>query len=104
MTILAESAPAADAAATVVANAVDLPGHPGVRRAPACTIDPQSDLGDRAVTRAVPPLAATQIDAALARGAGVAQALIGTGLIRAAALHLQGTTRVETLAALRRAA
>src|SRR5438445_257042 len=45
VTILAANAAAADAAATVVANAVDLPNDPNVTRVPACDLDPQSDLG-----------------------------------------------------------
>ena len=50
VTVLARSATAADAAATLIANAVDLPGHPAVSRVPASSRDPQSDLGDRLVT------------------------------------------------------
>ncbi len=53
VTILAQNAAAADAAATVVANAVDLPGHPDITRVPANDLDPQSDLGARLVTRDV---------------------------------------------------
>ena len=56
VTVLATSASQADAAATVIANAVDLPGHPAIRRAPASDFDPQSDLGERLVTREVGPL------------------------------------------------
>ena len=104
VTILAETAPVADAAATVVANAVDLPGHPGVVRVPACAIDPQSDLGERPVTRAVARLGAAEIKAALARGAGAARELLDAGLIRAASLHLQGVTWIETPSALCQAA
>jgi uncharacterized protein len=35
VTVLAANAAEADAAATLIANAVDLPGHPAVRREPA---------------------------------------------------------------------
>lgn len=90
VTILARTAADADAAATIVANAVDLPGHPGILRAPASTILPDSDLGDRLVTRAVPALAAPEIAAALAAGAAVAEVLVGEGRIAAALLRLQG--------------
>jgi ApbE superfamily uncharacterized protein (UPF0280 family) len=44
VTVLAGSAAAADAAATVIANAVDLPGHGAITRRPASAIDPDSDL------------------------------------------------------------
>ena len=92
VTVLADTAAVADAAATVIANAVDLPGHPAVTRVPCATIDPDSDLGDLPVTRAVEPLATTDKETALADGAACARQLLVRGLIRAAALHLQGMT------------
>jgi uncharacterized protein len=94
VTILARDAAEADAAATVVANAVDLPGDPRIARAPACSLQPDSDLGDRLVTRNVPPLDRESIARALDSGLAVARNLLGRGLIVAAALHLQGETRV----------
>src|SRR5882757_7124555 len=53
VTVLAPTVSQADAAATVIANAVDLPGHPAVTRAPAHDLQPDSDLGARLVTRGV---------------------------------------------------
>ncbi len=97
VTILATGAADADAAATVVANAVDLPGHPAIDRVPARELQPDSDLGDRPVTRGVGPLHPAEIDAALAAGAALADTLIARGLIRAAALHLAGETRTVGL-------
>ncbi|TGS52683.1 UPF0280 family protein, partial [Mesorhizobium sp. M3A.F.Ca.ET.201.01.1.1] len=47
VTVLARSGAEADAAATLIANAVDLPGHPAIRRVPARDLAPDSDLGDR---------------------------------------------------------
>jgi ApbE superfamily uncharacterized protein (UPF0280 family) len=94
VTILAATAAEADAAATIVANAVDLPGHKAVRRLPASSLQPDSDLGYRLVTRDVGPLRPDEIAAALDRGAVAAEDLIGRGLVFAAALHLQGVTRV----------
>ncbi|MGL4281470.1 MAG: UPF0280 family protein, partial [Albidovulum sp.] len=46
VTILAADAAAAAAAATMVANAVDLPGSTAVTRVPARALAPDSDLGD----------------------------------------------------------
>jgi ApbE superfamily uncharacterized protein (UPF0280 family) len=94
VTVLAQSAADADAAATVVANAVDLPDHPGIGRVPAADLLPDSDLGRRRVTRSVPPLNAAERIRALEAGAATAKRLIGGGLIRAAALHLQGQTLI----------
>ncbi len=94
VTVLAERAAAADAAATIIANAVDLPGHSAIVRVPAREIAPDSDLGDRLVTQKVGDLCASEIDEALASGVEPAKRLLRMGLIRAAALHLQGETRV----------
>ncbi len=90
VTVLAASAAAADAAATLIANAVDLPGHAGILRVPANTLQPDSDLGARLVVRSVPVLAASETSAALAAGLATAETLRARGLIAAAALFLQG--------------
>ncbi|RVU15484.1 UPF0280 family protein [Methylobacterium oryzihabitans] len=94
VTVLARDAAGADAAATLIANAVDLPGHPAVVRRPARDLDPDSDLGERPVTVAVGPLAPDEIAAALAAGRDRAAAMQAAGLIRAAALTLRGETLV----------
>ena len=52
VTVLAESAAAADAAATLIANAVTV-DHPAIERAPASSLREESDLGERLVTVAV---------------------------------------------------
>ena len=93
VTVLAASAAAADAAATLIANAVDLPGHPAIARTPARDLAPDSDLGDRPVTTAVGRLAPEDIARALAAGAARAEAMRACGLI-AAALFLQGEARI----------
>jgi uncharacterized protein len=94
VTVLAGNAAIADAAATVVANAVDLPDHLNLIRVPANDLDPQSDLGARLVTRHVGALSADEIARALAYGEAEAQRILRKGCIAAAALHLHGETRV----------
>jgi hypothetical protein len=94
VTVLAASASQADAAATVIANAVDLPGHPAITRARAQSLQPDSDLGERLVTRDVGPLTHAEIGQALDRGAAVADALVERGLAAAAALRLRGQVRI----------
>jgi ApbE superfamily uncharacterized protein (UPF0280 family) len=94
VTVLALHALAADAAATIIANAVNLPGHPEIVRVPAREIAPDNDLGEFSVTRGVPELSASDVTQALSSGASVAEELISEGLVLAAALHLQGRTRV----------
>lgn len=93
VTVLAGTAAAADAAATLIANAVDLPGHPAVRRRPACELAPDSDLGHRLVTVGVGVLTPAETAAALDRGAAAAADYLARGLIGAAFLMLDGQTR-----------
>jgi uncharacterized protein len=94
VTVLADCASAADAAATVIANAVDLPDHPGVTRVPAREISPDSDLGDLPVTRGVEPLSDSEIVEALDSGARAARILRVQELIHSSALCLQSHIRV----------
>jgi ApbE superfamily uncharacterized protein (UPF0280 family) len=94
VTVLARSAADADAAATIIANAVDLPGSKNVGRVPACELAPDSDLGERLVTQSVEQLSPEEIEQALDAGASVAAHLHAENLICAAALHLQGETRI----------
>ena len=92
VTVLARTASRADAAATVIANAVDLPGHPAIVRLPANELQPDSDLGGRLVTRAVGSLGEEAVEEALAAGVDRAQQLLAAGLIEGAALRLLGET------------
>jgi len=94
VTVLAARAADADAAATVIANAVNLPHHPSILRAPAREIAPDSDLGDLLVTRNVGPLDESDRREALSAGVLVAQSLLARHLISACALSLQGQTCV----------
>ncbi|MCP1971476.1 UPF0280 family protein [Bradyrhizobium elkanii] len=94
VTVLARTASQADAAATVIANAVDLPDHPAILRVPASELQPDSDLGARLVTRDVGRLAEREIEQALEAGAVRARDLLTSGLIEGAALRLLGETRI----------
>jgi hypothetical protein len=90
VTVLAGTASQADAAATIIANAVDLPGHPAIIRKPASELQPDSDLGARLVTRDVGELSQSEIAAALESGAECARKLFDRGLIEGAVLQLCG--------------
>lgn len=94
VTVAAETAAQADVAATLIANAVDLPGHPAIKREKASRLSPDSDLGERLVTVDVGPLAPHEIRAALSAGMSRARAMQARGLICAAVLSLAGQTRV----------
>lgn len=94
VTVLARDAATADVAATLIANAVDLPGSCKVERVAACSLSPDSDLGERLVTVDVQSLSATEKTKALRAGESCARELLSAGLMKAACLHLQGQSRV----------
>jgi hypothetical protein len=71
-----------------------LPGHPQIRRVPARELAPDSDLAELPVTTAVGELTGSEINEALAAGVRAAESVLRDKLICAAALRLQGETRV----------
>lgn len=93
VTVLAADAAAADAAATMIANAVDVEDA-AIRRLPAQQVRDDSDLGDIPVTVAVGALAPDNIATALENGVRRGAVLRQQGLIVAAYLQLQGQMRV----------
>jgi hypothetical protein len=92
VTVLAQTAAQADAAATLIANAV-CADHPNIRRAPANSLKDETDLGDRQVTTHVGELDAGTIMQALEAGEAAATRFRTYGAIVAAALRLQGHAR-----------
>ena len=94
VTVLARTGAVADAAATLIANAVDV-DDPAIRREPAAELAPDSDLGDRLVTVEVGPLPPEKVERALDRGIARASDMRRRGLIVDALLVLQD--RVRTL-------
>lgn len=94
VTVLARSAAEADAAATLIANAVDLPGNPAIRRCPANALDPDSDLGSTPVVTGCGALAQQDVSSALANGLAAAQRLEVRHHIEGAALFLQGQASI----------
>ena len=93
VTVLAATAAAADAAATVIANAVDV-GHPDIRRLPASECKDGSDLGDTPVTVDVPALPPQAVARALDAGERCARAVQAAGHAWAAILVCQGQWRL----------
>ncbi|WP_296744673.1 UPF0280 family protein [Mesorhizobium sp.] len=100
VTVLARTGAEADAAATLIANAVDLPGHPAITRVAARELAPDSDLGEMLVTQAVGTLQAAEVAAALDKGLAVAEDFRRRGLIAASALFLAGQSRISGSVAL----
>lgn len=93
VTVLAPTAAAADVAATLIANAVNV-DHPAIDRCAASALDDHTDLEDRLVTTAVGAIGAAAASDALDAGAVVADGMLRRGEICGASLFLMGQTRV----------
>jgi ApbE superfamily uncharacterized protein (UPF0280 family) len=89
VTVLAATAAQADAAATLIGNAVNV-NDARIERCPADQVRDDTDLGARLVTLNVPPLDPGQILIALQHGRVYAERLRQQGLIFAALLSCQG--------------
>ena len=102
VTVFAASASQADAAATMIANAVNVADTRIVRQ-PAASLKDQSDLGQHLVTVSVPELPEEKILCALETGLKKAHMLKQNGLICACVLSCQGwfvsteTTRIQRM-------
>lgn len=88
VTVLAKTAAMADAAATIIANAIDI-DDPRIVRRPADELKDDSDLGNLLVTVDVPTLPPDAVQAALERGRRRAEDLRRDGLIHSALLVCQ---------------
>lgn len=93
VTVLAETAAGADAAATLIANAVDL-DHKAIERVPASDLDPDSDLGDRPVTVSVGHMRMDAVARALDSGAARGEAYRRAGCLEEAILFFRGESRI----------
>jgi ApbE superfamily uncharacterized protein (UPF0280 family) len=91
VTVLAASAAQADAAATVIANAVNI-DDPRIRRIAACELKDDTDLRDLPVTVDVPRLEPALVECALHAGIARARVMQQAGLIWGALLVCQGRT------------
>lgn len=89
VTVLARTAAQADAAATMVANAVNVDDE-RIQRLPAWQVRDDSDLGAIPVTVEVPPLSQAQVRRALRQGLQKAQELQARGLVWGVLLACQG--------------
>lgn len=89
VTVLAATAAQADAAATLIGNAVNA-DDPRIVRAPANQLKDDSDLGAIPVTVDVPPLGSQPVQQALHAGLARALALCDAGHIVACVITCQG--------------
>ena len=93
VSVVGENCASADAAATMIANCVDLPGHPCIARQPASQLFPDSDLGDRLVTTGVGSLTHNEVATALSHGETAARSYLAKGIIGGAMLVVNNQTR-----------
>lgn len=92
VTVLARDGASADAAATLIANAVNV-ASPAIQRRPARSLQEDSDLGDLPVVVAVGPLSEDDVGAALDEGLAEAERMRAAGLIAGAYLSLRDRQR-----------
>lgn len=94
VSVVAKTAAAADVAATLIANATNLPDHPAVGRCPAKQLSPDSDLGERLVTTHVGYLSTLDVDKALQAGTRLASDYAARGLVKTVAISLQDQSHI----------
>lgn len=94
VTVLASDAAQADVAATLIANAVDIPGHPSIKRLAATELSPDSDLRDKMVVVGCDKLSAEDHKYAMERGKAKADEFLNKGLIKSAAIFFQDKHRL----------
>ena len=88
VTVLANNAAMADAAATMIANSVDIKDHPLIIKKPASDIYEDSDLKNLMVTVKVGDLKQSDIEEALKNGNEVGKKYLEKGLINSALIEL----------------
>ncbi len=88
VTVLADNAAMADAAATMIANSVNIKNHPSIIKKPAEEIYEDSDLKNLMVTVEVGDLKQSEIEDALRNGNEVGKTYLESGLINSALIEL----------------
>ena len=88
VTVLAENAAMADAAATMIGNAVDIYNHPKIKKRPANEIYEDSDLNNLLITFEVGNLTKFEIKEALKNGYQTALQYVENDLINTALIQL----------------
>lgn len=90
VTVLAENAASADVAATLIANAVNLPDSNKVTREPAQSLMPDSDLQQLLVTTDVMPLTDAEKEQAISAGLRLATQMKQNALVHGVCINVQG--------------
>ena len=90
VTVLANNAAMADAAATMIANSVNLKNHPSIKKKYAQDLNDSSDLFGQMVTTEVGKLSQKDIIKAINNGHNKAKMYLGNNLINSALIQLCG--------------
>ncbi|MFL2818078.1 MAG: hypothetical protein ACJ0BR_00325 [Candidatus Puniceispirillales bacterium] len=88
VTVLANNAAMADAAATMICNAVDIYDHPNIKKKPANEIYEESDLNNLLITVEVGELTKVEIKQALKNGYHTAMKYVQEDLINTALIQI----------------
>ena len=89
VTVIGNNACIADAAATMIANDINIVNHPNIERKKALEIDDHSDLKETFVTTFVGKLSEKEIEESLERGKKTAEKYINDKIILSAILNLK---------------
>ena len=89
VTVVAKSASIADAAATMIANDINIDYHPNIKKENATIIYEETDLKDKLITTNVGFLNHSEIKMALNKGKSSANILINKKIILSALLNLK---------------
>ena len=89
VTVIGHNAAIADAAATMIANDINILDHPNIKRKRALEIDDDSDLKETFVTTFVGKLSEKEIEDSLKKGKKTAEKYINDKIIFSALLNLK---------------
>ncbi len=89
VTVIAEKASVADAAATIIGNHIDLKNSNKIKKIAANNLYEETDLNDKLITVSVENLTENEIRQAMSRGRNISEDYISKNLIKTVIINLQ---------------
>ena len=89
VTVIAEKASVADAAATIIGNYIDLKNSNKVKKIVANNLYEETDLNDKLITESVENLTENEIRRAMSKGRNISEHYISKNLIKSVIINLQ---------------
>ena len=89
VTVIAEKASVADAAATIIGNYIDLKNSNKVKKTAANNLYEETDLNDKLITVSVENLTENEIRQAMSKGRNISEHYISKNLIKSVIINLQ---------------